>query len=175
MIPLGLGQAATVRVAFELGAGRRAAAGRAAYTALCLGTVLMVGTGLLLWGAPSTIIGIYLDAADPANRGLIVIAGQLIIVAALFQVFDGVQAIAAGGLRGYRDTTVPMLFAAFGYWGVGFAGGWLLAFPLGFGPVGLWWGLALGLGVVSVLLTARLHRRASMLQPAPKPAPAVSA
>ena len=52
---------------------------------------------------------------------------------------------------------VPMLLAAFGYWGAGFAGGWLLAFPLGYGAVGLWWGLALGLAVVAILLTLRLH------------------
>jgi multidrug resistance protein, MATE family len=50
-----------------------------------------------------------------------------------------------------------MLLAGFGYWGAGFGGGWLLAFPLGFGPAGLWWGLALGLAVVAVLLTVRLH------------------
>ncbi len=79
------------------------------------------------------------------------------MIAALFQVFDGMQVIAVGALRGYRDTMVPMLLAAFGYWGAGFAGGWLLAFPLGYGAVGLWWGLALGLAVVAVLLTLRLH------------------
>jgi multidrug resistance protein, MATE family len=72
-------------------------------------------------------------------------------------VFDGMQVIAAGALRGYKDTMVPMLLATFGYWGVGFAGAWLFAFPLGYGAVGLWWGLALGLAVVAVLLTLRLH------------------
>jgi len=51
--------------------------------------------------------------------------------------FDGMQVIAAGALRGYKDTLVPMLLAGFGYWGAGFGGGWLLAFPLGFGPAGL--------------------------------------
>ena len=75
---------------------------------------------------------------------------------ALFQIADGVQAIAAGALRGYRDTAVPMVLAAIGYWGIGFAGGWALAFPLGQGAVGLWWGLALGLLVVSSLLTVRV-------------------
>jgi hypothetical protein len=53
-----------------------------------------------------------------------------------------------------------MLLAGFGYWGIGFAGAWLLAFPLGYGPVGLWWGLALGLAAVAFLLTRRLHRLA---------------
>ena len=67
------------------------------------------------------------------------------------------QAIAAGALRGYRDTAVPMAIAALGYWGIGFAGGWALAFPFGLGAVGLWWGLALGLAIVAVLLTVRLY------------------
>ena len=82
---------------------------------------------------------------------------RLIAIAAMFQVFDGMQVIAVGALRGYKDTFIPMLLAAFGYCVPGFAGGWILAFPIGFGAVGVWWGLALGLAVVAVLLTFRLH------------------
>ena len=70
------------------------------------------------------------------------------------------QVIAAGALRGYRDTAVPMLIAAIGYWAIGFAGGCALAFPLGYGALGLWSGLALGLAVVAILLTLRLKSRA---------------
>ena len=103
------------------------------------------------------IIAAYIDISEPANRETVQIARRLLVIAALFQVFDGMQVIAAGALRGYRDTMVPMLLAGFGYWGAGFGGGWLLAFPLGFGPAGLWWGLALGLAVVAILLTVRLH------------------
>jgi len=71
-----------------------------------------------------------------------------------------VQVIAVGALRGYRDTAAPMLIAAIGYWAIGFAGSWLFAFPLGVGPVGLWFGLALGLAVVATSLTLRLRFRA---------------
>jgi MATE family multidrug resistance protein len=71
-----------------------------------------------------------------------------------------VQVVAVGALRGYRDTAVPMLFAALGYWGVGFGSACLLALSLGWGPVGLWCGLALGLAIVALLLTARLELRA---------------
>jgi len=157
MVPLGLSQAATVRVARELGAGRVFAARRAAFVALALGTGFMGITAIVLLTFPQTLIAVYVDVADPANRETVEIARRLIVIAALFQVFDGMQVIAAGALRGYRDTMVPMLLATFGYWGVGFAGGWLLAFPLGYGTVGLWWGLALGLAVVAVLLALRLH------------------
>jgi MATE family multidrug resistance protein len=170
MVPLGLGQAATVRVAYELGAGRAFAARRAALVALALGIGFMSAAAMVLWTAPEAIIAIYVDIADPANRETVEIARRLIVIAAIFQVFDGIQVIAAGALRGYRDTFVPMLLAAFGYWGTGFLGGWLLAFPLGYGAVGLWWGLALGLAVVAILLTLRLH----LLAPVTRAAEAVA-
>jgi MATE family multidrug resistance protein len=70
--------------------------------------------------------------------------------------------IAVGALRGYRDTAVPMLIGAFGYWGAGFAASWALAFPLGYGAPGLWWGLALGLAIVALLLSLRLHLRSRL-------------
>jgi MATE family multidrug resistance protein len=160
MVPLGLGQAATVRVAFQLGAGAPGAARRAGFVALALGATFMMASAVLLLAAPQMLISLYLDLGDAANRGLVAIALQLFIIAALFQVFDGMQVIAVGALRGYGDTAVPMLIAAVGYWAVGFGGGWLLAFPLGFGAIGLWSGLALGLAVVATLLTLRLQSRA---------------
>jgi multidrug resistance protein, MATE family len=156
MVPLGIGQAATVRVAFELGADRPAQARRAAFVSLALGAAVMVVAALAIWTAPLAICRLYIDIDDPANRGLVAIALQLLAIAGLFQLADGVQAIAAGALRGYHDTTVPMVLAAIGYWGIGFAGGWALAFPLGYRTVGLWWGLALGLLVVASLLTLRV-------------------
>jgi multidrug resistance protein, MATE family len=157
MVPLGLSQAATVRVAYELGAGRAAAARRAGIVALGLGIGFMALAALVLWTMPLTIIAAYVNVADPSNRELVRIARQLIAIAAIFQVFDGAQTIAVGALRGYKDTVIPLLLATFGYWGVGFLGGWCLAFPFGYGAAGLWWGLALGLAVVAVMLTLRLY------------------
>jgi MATE family, multidrug efflux pump len=157
MVPLGLGQAATVRVAYELGAGRVLAARQAGFVALALGVGFMGATAVVLWTIPQAIIAVYVDIADPANRETVRIARSLIAIAAIFQVFDGMQVIAAGALRGFKDSFIPMLLATCGYWGAGFAGGWIFAFPLGYGAVGLWAGLALGLAVVAVLLTLRLH------------------
>jgi multidrug resistance protein, MATE family len=171
MVPLGLSQAATVRVAYELGAGREFAARRAGFVALALGTLFMGATSAVLWTFPRVIIAVYVDIADPANRDVVQIAWRLIAIAALFQVFDGMQVIAAGALRGYKDTMTPMLLAGFGYWGAGFVGGWLLAFPLGYGPVGLWCGLALGLAVVAILLTLRLHQLALAISRAAEAVP----
>src|SRR5260370_615748 len=130
------------------------------------GIGFMSGTAVVLWTVPEAIITVYIDIADTANRATVEIARRLLVIAALFQVFDGMQTIAAGALRGYKDTMVPMLLAGFGYWGAGFGGGWLLAFPLGYGAVGLWWGLALGLAVVAILLTLRLHLLAPPVTPA---------
>ncbi len=87
------------------------------------------------------------------------LALQFLAIAALFQVVDGVQSVACGALRGYHDTRVPMLIAALGYWGIGFIGGWTLAFPLGLGPAGLWWGFVIGLAAVAMLLLLRLIQR----------------
>ena len=157
MIPLGLAQAATVRVAVALGSGAPAAARRAGFVAIGLGVAYMAIMTVVLIAAPRAIARIYVDIDAPANRDLVGIAVQLLVIAAVFQIFDGMQAIAAGALRGYRDTTVPLLLAGVGYWGVGLAGGWLLAFPAGYGPIGLWSGLAVGLAAVALMLTVRLH------------------
>jgi multidrug resistance protein, MATE family len=176
MAPLGIAQAATVRVAFELGRGERAAARRAGFVALALGGALMLAPSVLMLLFPLPIAGIYLDLADPGNQGTAAVAVQLLAIAAVFQVFDGVQVIAVGALRGYRDTAVPMLIAAFGYWVAGFAASWAFAFPLGYGAAGLWWGLVLGLGIVAVLLTVRFQYRSrvaasagAVIEPQPLP------
>ena len=157
MVPLGIAQAATVRVAVALGSRAPVAARRAGIVALALGVAYMAIMAGVLLAAPRAIAKIYVDIDAPANRGLVVIALYLLAIAALFQIFDGVQAIAAGALRGYRDTAVPLLIAVVGYWGIGFTGGWLLAFPAGYGPIGLWSGLAMGLAAVALMLTLRLH------------------
>jgi MATE family multidrug resistance protein len=158
MVTFGLAQASTVRIAYERGAGRGDAAWRAAMVALALAVVFMAAASIVLWTVPRALIAVYVDVGDPANGAVVAIAVRLFAIAALFQVFDGMQAVAAGALRGYKDTATPMLLAGLGYWGVGFAGSWVLAFPLGYGALGLWWGIAIGTAVVAVLLTARLYR-----------------
>jgi len=167
MVPLGMAQAATVRVAFQLGARNYAAARRAGLVALALGGAVMLAPCALMLAAPWAITGIYLDLGEAANLGTAATAVRLLAIAGIFQVFDGLQVIAAGALRGYRDTALPMAIAAFGYWGIGFVGGWVFAFPLGGGAVGLWWGLALGLAVVALLLSLRLHFRSRAEDGAP--------
>ena len=83
------------------------------------------------------------------------LTSRLLILAAFFQIFDGLQVMAALALRGLKDTVVPLWLAALGYWVLGIGGGWLLAFPLDMGVDGLWWGMAVGLTVTGSLLTLR--------------------
>ena len=96
--------------------------------------------------------------ADPA---VIAIATLLIPIAALFQIFDGVQAVASGALRGLGDTRVPAMIAVLCYWVVCIPLAYVLVYQLGIGPQGPWWGLAAGLGIAGVLLTWRLVHRMS--------------
>lgn len=162
MVPLAIGQAANVQVGRWAGAGERRQARRAGFTALALGGGFMVATGTLLLAAPGAIVGLYLDPARPGTAEAAGIAASLLGVAGVFQVADGVQTVAAGALRGLKDTRVPMLVAAGGYWGVGFPVAHAAAFALGWGAVGLWWGLAAGLAVVAGLLTWRFHVRSQI-------------
>ena len=105
------------------------------------------------------LISAFIDLDDPANTAVIGLAVTFLSFAALFQVFDGAQAVASGMLRGLHDTKVPMILAAIGYWGVGLPLGVMLAFRFGFAGSGIWIGLSSGLAVVAVLLLLRWLRR----------------
>ncbi|MEM5342302.1 MATE family efflux transporter [Paraburkholderia azotifigens] len=158
MVPLAIGQAANVRVGFWSGAGQPLAARHAGFVALGLGVAFMSLSGLLLITAPHFIVGLYLHLDDPANAPTVALASSLLGVAAIFQIVDGMQTVGSGCLRGLKDTRVPMIAAAFGYWGIGFPTGYTLAFHFGLGARGLWWGLAAGLASVALLMTLRFHR-----------------
>ena len=168
MVPMGIGQAATVRVGYAHGRGDGAAAGRAGWLALILGTAFALLSAALLIGAPRLLISGFIDVHAPANAEVTRLAVSFLAVAALFQLVDCAQAVGSGILRGLQDTRVPMIFAAVGYWVIGIGVGTLLAFPLGMGGVGIWLGLASGLGVVAVLLVWRWMRRErlGLLRPA---------
>jgi MATE family multidrug resistance protein len=159
MVPMGIGQAATVRVG--LAYGRRDPEGitRAGWTAFALGVGFMCCTALLIFAAPGTLVSAFLDPTDPSNRPVISLAISFLMAAALFQVFDGAQVVGAGMLRGLQDTKVPMIYAAFGYWVIGLLTGIGLGFGLGWGGLGIWLGLATGLAAVAVLMVWRWNRR----------------
>jgi len=153
MVPLGIAQAATVRVGRAAGAGDQAAVGRAGWTALALGVGMMVMSSAVLVGLPRPIIGLFLDPASPGAEAVAQTAVTLLAVAALFQIADGAQVVLAGILRGLQDTRTPMLIAGIGYWGIGLPLAAALA-PRGAAP-GIWIGLVAGLFAAAGLLLTR--------------------
>ncbi len=159
MVPLGFSQAATVRVGYAYGAGDRAGIRRAGWTPFMLGIAFMCCTALIILSVPERLAGIFLDRADPANAEVVRLTVSFLFIAALFQVFDGAQVIAAGMLRGLHDASVPMIYAAIGYWGIGLGVGLTLGFVLGFGGIGIWIGLLCGLAATSTMLVVRWMRR----------------
>lgn len=158
-IPFGIGQAATIRVGYHYGAGDRQALGRAGWVAIVAGTGFMALTASVMLLAPKLVLGIYVDTEAARNAALMSFAVQFMVVAAAFQLFDGMQAVAAGALRGLQDTRMPMLFALFGYWIPGLGTSILLGFFTPLAGLGIWIGLAVGLVVVALLMLQRWSRR----------------
>ena len=133
--------------------------GRAGWLALFLGTGFACCAALALILIPRTLVSAFLDLRDPANARTVQLAVSFLAVAALFQLVDAAQAVGAGVLRGVQDTRVPMIFAMIGYWLVGIGVGAILAFPLRMAGLGIWLGLAAGLGSVAILLVTRWSLR----------------
>jgi MATE family multidrug resistance protein len=158
MVPMGIGQAATARVGLHAGAGDPRSAALAGWAAIGLGAGFMAAMALLLILSREVVAWAFLDPRDAQAAPAAALAAKLLVIAGLFQLADGVQAVAAGALRGLKDTRVPMLLAALGYWGLGMPIGLGLALTAGHGPTGIWIGLAVGLGIVAVLMLRRWQR-----------------
>jgi MATE family multidrug resistance protein len=154
MVPLGLGQAATVRVGLALGRGDEPGVTRAGWTAWIVGVAFMASMALVIWSIPHWLVTRFLSDV-PANAQTIALAVSFLKVAAAFQLADGAQVIGAGMLRGLHDTRWPLIFALVGYWGVGLGIGAWLAFGADWRGVGIWIGLASGLAAVAALMLAR--------------------
>lgn len=168
MIPLAMAHGTAMRVAHAIGRGEPRRARGIGFLAIGVAGIYMAVVAVIMWALPVTITGIYLDTGAAENAPVLSLAVSLLGIAAVFQVVDGVQALAAGALRGLRDTVVPLLVVLLCFWGFGLGGGWLFAFPLGLGGLGLWWAAALGLAVTAVLLTWRFaHRTAVLVRAAP--------
>lgn len=159
MVPLGLAQAATVRVGLFYGAGDLDGIGRAGWAAFGLTMAYMSTTALVLMTIPHMLVGVFLPAAEAGNQVVLSLAATYLLFAAMFQLFDGAQVVAAGMLRGLQDTRAPMIIAGVGYWLVGAPLGLALGFLTPLRGSGVWIGLAAGLAAVAVGLMFRWARR----------------
>lgn len=158
MIPLGLGMAASVRVGRFVGAGDLPGARRAGLVAMVVafGFILPCGVILALFGRE--VAGLYVAGRAAHDLQVIAFAGVFLQVAAAFQVFDALQVVAAQSLRGLKDARMPMILAGVSYWLAGAPMCLYLGLGLHMQGLGVWIGLAFGLGVAAATLCVRFHR-----------------
>ena len=158
MVPLGVASAGAVRVGQAVGRGDSEGAKRAGWVALALGAAFMSVAAALFVTYPDAILHLFTSDRDVVATGV-----TLLLVAAVFQLFDGLQGVATGVLRGLGDTRPPMFSNLAGHWIIGLPVGYALCFWWGFGVVGLWIGLSTGLILVAIVLVPVWHRRISAL------------
>lgn len=155
MIPLGLSQAATVRVGVAHGQQDYPNLVRA--SVMIYGITCLIATlgGILFALTPEFLAQWFLDTRLPEATAVLSYASGLVVIAGIFQLVDGIQAVAAGLLRGLKDARIPAILALVSYWPIGLALAWTMAFPLGLGGRGIWFGFLIGLSTAAVLLTVR--------------------
>ena len=159
MVPLGLASAAAVRVGHAVGRQDTYGANQAGWTAVMLGVFCMAFASAIFLLIPSRLMGLFTVDLTVVDLGV-----TLLFVAAIFQIFDGLQGVLTGALRGIGDTRTPMFLNLAGHWAFGLPLGYTICFVLGYGVVGLWIGLSAGLIVVSLLLLMVWGRRMTQLR-----------
>jgi MATE family multidrug resistance protein len=165
MVPLGASIAGSVRVGQHVGAGNARGVHRAALATYLVALSFMGACALIFVAWPEAVIGLYTD--DPR---IVAMASTLLLLAALFQLFDGAQAAGICVLRGAADTRIPMGITLLGYWGVGFPVGYWLGFHTPLAHSGIWAGLVASLAVVALLMALRV-RWVLWRAPSPRPPP----
>ena len=121
-------------------------------------------TGLCLFLFPETIVGTFIDLSDPVNSEVVKFAVAFLWIAAVFQIFDGLQVAANLALRGLKDTVALMVITLISYWCIGIGAGVWLCYSVGLGGAGLWWGMTVGLATAAILLTLRFQYRINQLR-----------
>ena len=157
MVPYGIGMAATVRVGHAVGRGDTAGTRRAGFVAIAVSGVFMAFMTLIVIASRFQIAQLFLGAGAADGSATVEMVGTLLVVGATFFICDGLQTASAGALRGLNDTRVPLVYAAFSFWLIGFSTSYGLAFPVGLGAVGVWIGFSCSLVVFAALLILRFR------------------
>jgi len=158
MFPLGIGMAVCIRVGHAWGAGQFTRMRRIGFVGLGLAGAIMASFGLMFVAAGEPLARLFV-----ASPPVVSLAAQLLLVAAVFQIADGLQVVAISALRGLTDVRVPALIAALSYWIIAVPLAYALAFPGQRGALGIWIGLATGLGAAAVGLSWRFHRKSLLI------------
>jgi MATE family multidrug resistance protein len=161
-VPLGLAQAVSVRVGHARGARRAKTIPRIVHSALGLTAGVMA-----FFAAGYFLLGNEIAAAFTQDVTVRALTVQLLMLAGVFQIFDGIQVVSSGALRGFADTKVPFLVGIVSYWAVALPVSWVAAFHYGFGALGIWVGFVVGLGVAAVSMSTRLLRKCNRLNVSP--------
>lgn len=159
MFHVGMSEAATIRASRQFGARNEMELRRGAITAYAVSLsfgVLVVAAYLIM---PAFFVSLFIDPTDPARDAVLALGVVLVMISALFQFVDAAQIVALSVLRGVQDTRVPMWLACLSYWVIGIPSSYVMAFVFEWGPVGLWLGLTVGLGVAAILLSQRFWQR----------------
>ena len=159
MIPLGLSQAVTVRVGRAWGRQNTQEMRAAAVAGMLLAGIAVVITIAAFLLIPEILIGLFIDPDDPARPAILATGVALLAIAALFQLVDFGQVMGLGMLRGVQDTRIPMIMAIISYWLIGLPVSYLVGFAAGWGGVGVWLGLTVGLAAACIGMQARFWRR----------------
>ncbi|HEU4939325.1 MAG TPA: MATE family efflux transporter [Vicinamibacterales bacterium] len=160
MVPLGIASAGAVRVGHAIGRHDYDGAARSGWTAILFGVAFMSCAAAAFLLIPRALIGAF--TSEPA---VLSIGASLLFVGAIFQLFDGVQGVSTGVLRGLGDTRTPMLWNLAGHWFIGLPLGYTLCFVMGLGVVGLWWGLSTGLIICGIALLMAWSRHVASFHP----------
>lgn len=159
MFHVGMSEAATIRASRQYGARDEVELRRGAKAAYAVSLSFGVIVVILYLAMPGLFVGLFIDPNDPARDSVLALGVVLLMLSAMFQFVDAAQIVALSVLRGVQDTRVPMWLACLSYWVIGIPSSYLMTFTFGWGPVGLWLGLTVGLGVAAVLLSARFWGR----------------
>lgn len=154
MFAMGVSQASAIRVGSEYGKGDNENAFRAGFAAVLLSASIMAVNGILFVLFRYELAGIFVD-----SKQVVEIAATLLIIAAAFQIFDGVQAVGVGILRGIQDVTIPTIIVFVAYWILSIPVGYILGIHMGYGVNGVWYGFVSGLGSAALMLTWRFWRK----------------
>jgi len=158
MMASGLSAAATIRVGNQLGRADIVTLRRAAFTIFIMVGAFMVICGIIFYFGRFYFPTFYINDMEVIN-----LAAALIVIAAIFQLSDGIQVVSLGALRGLKDVNVPTIVTFIAYWVLGLPIGYWLAFKYNYGPIGIWIGLLIGLTVAAVLLSIRFNRMTKRL------------
>jgi len=155
MMHLGLSNAATIRAGNAYGRKDPAHLEKGAFVVTTMSLLFALATVTLFVALPEPLLSLFMRSGEPARAEILVIGTGLLIMAALFQLVDGAQAVALGLLRGVQDTKIPMVYAALSYWCIGIPCSYVFGFLLDLEGIGVWLGLVIGLGVAAVTLSFR--------------------